>query len=286
MRPRFSEDVALQSSVPTAVRKEYLYALGGGRLLYTFASLHTEKPLRRCAAQILLALSQEPFRLTVNGAIGHYHAAVIKPRAPRTCKIAAGINVQIDPSHPQFRRFRTIGASGVLAMNRDTFREFDADFYRAYDGRLTIDAATSLADTILNMVLSRVSEVRPLDVRIARVIDLLKANPKHSLHELATVVGISYHRLSHLFMAEMGIPLRTFHLWRKVHSAMQMLGEMSIVDAAQRAGFADRSHLSHAFQQLHTWTPSYFYDSNRVKIIARPRSRRDCDVKLGAGVPS
>lgn len=254
------------------VAKNHLYSFGGGRLLCTFPAIRTVRPLRRCAAQVLLTLRDEPFSLTVEGRTNRYQAAVIKPRVPRTCTAArAGINVQIDPSHPQFPRFRTIGTGGVLTLRRESFRRFDADLELAYRGKLGIEAAAVLADDILKVVLSELPEIEPLDRRIERVIELLGANPQRPLRELAADVGLSYYRLSHLFVEQMGISLRVFHLWRKVHTAMKLLGNMSIVEAARRAAFADASHLSHAFQQQHGWTPSFFFDCEYVKIIARPR---------------
>lgn len=100
-----------------------MYALGGGRLLYTFPTICTEKPLRRCSVQILLTLRDQPFQLTVEGRTGYYYAAVIKPRVARTCRAQEGIVLQVDPGHPQFRRFRAIDAMGVRAIDRATLHK-------------------------------------------------------------------------------------------------------------------------------------------------------------------
>jgi AraC-like DNA-binding protein len=254
--------------------KDHLYWLGGG-LIYAFPARHTDRPLRRCSAQILLSLRDEPFRLTVEGRTGYYRAVAIKPRVARTFHARAAVNVQIDPSHPRFPRFRTIDMTGVLPMKREAFRAVDSDLHLAYLGALSLDAASALADNILEVVLAQLPEVRPLDVRVRRVIQLLKIQPRYPLSELAAAVGLSYYRLSHLFVEEMGIPLRSYQLWRKVHAATKLLGEMSVAEAARRVGFSDGSHLSHAFQRLHAWPPSYFYGESAVRIIARPRSHTE-----------
>ena len=266
------------------VARSHLYSFGRGRLLCTFPAIRTVRPLRRCSAQVLLTLRDKPFSLTVKGCSDCYQAAVIQPRVPRTCTATqAGINVQIDPSHPQFPRFRRIGAGGVLALNRETFRRLDARMELAYRGKLGIGAAAELADSILDLVLSELPEIDPLDRRVERVVKLLEANPHCPLRLLAAEVGLSYYRLSHLFVEQMGISLREFHLWRKVHAAMKLLSEMSIAEAARRAEFADASHLSHAFQKLHGWTPSFFFGGEYVKIIARPRHRCATVRKYGNG---
>jgi len=274
MATTFETAKPLRVGVAASVAKNHLYSFGGGRLLYTFPAIRTERPLRRCSAQVLLALRGTPFRLTVESRSDDYYAAVIRPRVRRTCEaLQAGVNVQIDPSHPQFPRFRTVGSYGALALSRDAFAGFDADMELAYRGRLSIAEAAGLADAILDVVLSELPKVGRLDRRVERVMEILEVNPQRPLRGLAADVGLSYHRLSHLFAEEMGISLRDFHLWRKVHAAMKLLGEMSIAEAARRSEFADASHLSHAFQQLHGWTPSFFYGCEYVKIIARPRQR-------------
>lgn len=257
--------------------RDNLYSIGDGVLLYTFPTFCTEQPVRRCAANLVLTLGDEPLQLTVEGATRYCRAAVIKPRTARACRAQQGVNLQIDPSHPRFPHFRTIDSSGVQRLNRDAFRKFDIPLHLAYRGELSIDDAAILAEQLLDTALACLPAVKPLDPRVLEVMALLKANPRYPLRHLAGAVGLSYYRLSHLFLDEMGISLRSFHLWRKVHTATRLLGQMSIVEAARMAGFTDGSHLSHAFRQLHAVSPSYFFDDDYVNIIARPPDRRLLD---------
>ena len=253
-------------------RFDHVYALGGGRLIHTFPLILTEKPLRRSGAQVLITLHDKPFGLRVEDRAGRYGATAIKPLVARSCRADETVALSIYPSHPQYRRFRMIPANGLLVMERARFRPLDAALESAFNGTISIDSASRLADGILAITLSHLPESAPLDARVARVLDLLKANPQYPLPELAAAVDLSHYRLSHLFMEEMGISLRSYHLWRKVHVATKLLGEMTIAEAARRAGFTDASHLSRAFHQLHALPPSHYFGNRQVKIFARPRA--------------
>jgi AraC family transcriptional regulator len=87
----------------------------------------------------------------------------------------------------------------------------------------------------------------PPDARVLAAIERIsmRSGAEPTLESLAAQAYLSPSRFRHLFVATVGMPLRTYLLWRRLLRAweQQMLGD-SITDAAHAAGFADAAHLS------------------------------------------
>lgn len=92
-----------------------------------------------------------------------------------------------------------------------------------------------------------------IDSRIQRVIDRLQ-DPEAgamTLPEAAGVACLSESRFSHLFVEEVGLPFRTFLLWRRMSRAVALLSAGSrLTEAAHAAGFADSAHFSRTFLRM------------------------------------
>lgn len=72
-----------------------------------------------------------------------------------------------------------------------------------------------------------------------------------SLVDAAAHVGLSGGRARHLFVAETGLPFRTYLLWLRLMRAVQLFSSgASLTHAAHGAGFSDSSHLSRTFQRM------------------------------------
>ncbi|AKQ69384.1 Transcriptional regulator, AraC family [Myxococcus hansupus] len=91
------------------------------------------------------------------------------------------------------------------------------------------------------------------------------------LSALAPRVGLSVGRLSHLFSAEVGFPLRPYILWLRLHRAAEHLQRgASLTEAAHAAGFTDSAHLNHTFRRTFGLNPS---DIAGVVQWVRPSTR-------------
>ena len=102
----------------------------------------------------------------------------------------------------------------------------------------------------------------------------LWANPRISVDELATSLGLSYHRTSHLFAEAIGIPMRTYLLWQKLYKAgALLLSGATLTEAAHAAGFVDSAHYSSAFHRTYGRSPSDLHKSGRVTIRTTPPVR-------------
>jgi AraC-like DNA-binding protein len=256
---------ALREQMP-----DHLYALTGGRHIYTSPWVQ-EGPLKRCSASIGLTASGKQFELAVAGRTWRLAAGAIKPMVQRVLRAdnVGIIGFQFDPSHPLFPRFRRISAPGVLPLDRKAFDSFNAQFDTAYRGKLTTEQASRLFDAVTKVALRFFPAAKPIDSRVAKTIELLWERFDYPLGELAAAVGVSYYRLSHLFADNMGMTLRSYQQWRKIRKAISLSKfNYPLAQLAVASGFTDAAHFSRAFVQLHAAPPSYFFQSDNVKIVA------------------
>lgn len=108
---------------------------------------------------------------------------------------------------------------------------------------------------------------------VLAALDLL-ADPAHPGAvrgtEVAAQVGISASRLTHLFTAQVGIPLRRYVLWRRLHIAITRIQSGDdLTDAAHAAGFADSAHLSRTCRDTFGLPPSLLSRHIRWDIDTR-----------------
>jgi AraC family transcriptional regulator of arabinose operon len=260
---------ALRSQMP-----DHLYALTGGRRIYTSPWVR-ESPLRRCSASICLTASSQPFKLTAEKRAQWLNACAIRPMVTRALQ-ADDVRIvvfQIEPSNPLFPRFRRIASLGILPLERKSFDRFDAQLNAAYCGTLSASDASDLFDAVAEVAMKQIPRVRPIDKRVAQIVELLWREPDTPLNELALRVGLSYFRLSHLFADNMGITLRNYQQWRKLRKAISLSKHnYSLAEIAAASGFSDAAHFSRAFTQLHAAPPSYFFYSGNVKIVTPSHS--------------
>lgn len=103
------------------------------------------------------------------------------------------------------------------------------------------------------------SAVHQSDSRVETVVARIKRTTRENLSvdELAEAVGLSASRLLSLFKQQVGIPIRRYRLWRRLHQATCLLAEgCSLTEAAMGAGFADSSHFSRTFLDMLGFQPS------------------------------
>ena len=92
-----------------------------------------------------------------------------------------------------------------------------------------------------------------VDRRIARVLERLSAGPDSRLDasRAADIACLSESRFSHLFVEEVGLPFRTYVLWRRLMAAVNGIAAgATLTNAAHDAGFADSAHFSRTFLRM------------------------------------
>ena len=99
----------------------------------------------------------------------------------------------------------------------------------------------------------------PSDARVLSAIAHIVAriDDAPSLEEVARLVHLSPSRFRHLFVAETGMPMRTYVLWRRLlHVWSLLMSGATLTSAAHAAGFADSAHLSRTARTMFGLPPS------------------------------
>lgn len=156
------------------------------------------------------------------------------------------------------RSLRALGIAG----------EDVADWQRAGEHLLPLTSTTlprrwheaeSLAQAMLRALRVDMASPRPTHPAVKRLLRLLPESRDGDvrLETLARRLGLSASRLSHLFSAEVGLPLRPYILWLRLHRAAEHLRVGApLTAAAHAAGFTDSAHLSHVFRRMFGLSPS------------------------------
>ncbi len=108
------------------------------------------------------------------------------------------------------------------------------------------------------------------DSRVATIVGELRRPESTRLDVIASRVGLSHSRFSHLFASTVGGAPARYRRWRRLWIAAQHLarGER-IVDAALDAGFSDAAHLTRTFVEMLGITPGLFQASEVILLPER-----------------
>lgn len=98
---------------------------------------------------------------------------------------------------------------------------------------------------------------RTIDSRLESALAHLSHEPGNSsIRESALRCGLSESRLRVLARAQLGLPLSTWLVWRKLERAARAIGDgESLSMAAIAGGFADQAHLARAMRRMFGITP-------------------------------
>lgn len=136
-----------------------------------------------------------------------------------------------------------------------------AETYRRFRTGYQNGASTAFDPLELVSLLSEAAPRAPEpDRRVVAAMDFVARHIEQtvSLPAIAGAVGLSEGRLRHLFVRDIGIPIRTYVLWSRMKVAIHGLavGGMTLTDAAAHAGFADHAHFSRTFRRMFGVSPS------------------------------
>lgn len=108
-----------------------------------------------------------------------------------------------------------------------------------------------VGQAILDMV-QPTTQAKMTDPRVLAMIDFAKQNldSRMSLPAAAERAGLSPSRARHLFVAQTGLPFKTYVLWLRIELAVALYAAgSSLTEAAHEAGFADSAHFSRTFRK-------------------------------------
>lgn len=218
---------------------------------------------------IVFSVDDKPVRVRVDGVEFEERALAlwakdIRFEAANTRFVAVAAN----PLHPSFRSFVRLPSPHSIFIDRDRFASLRELAVRAVDGCDFSDIdAMRLFESAHTIAHDALPSVAPLDARAQRLMSLLCMNPRSSLTELSMRLELSYHRTSHLFAEAVGVSIRTYQLWQKLHRAgLPMLQGASLTEVAHAAGFVDSAHFSKAFQTAFGRCPKEMFKMREVVV--------------------
>lgn len=114
-------------------------------------------------------------------------------------------------------------------------------------------ALVQLGRRLLEALAGQSGRALNVDPRISRVLERLDHEGQSDLTAVAAaaIACLSESRFSHLFVEQVGLPFRSFLLWRRLMRAVEVMAAgKRLTEAAHAAGFADSAHFSRTFQRM------------------------------------
>lgn len=179
----------------------------------------------------------------------------------------------VEPETPQGRAFAARLGADAEWLDAAALADPVQRLGQAWRGQRRADAVREAAQALLTQ-LSGAAWPAPSDTRVLQAIELIRARAGEplALEVLAQAVQLSPSRLRHLFVAQTGMPLRTYQLWRRLLRTWDFLmqGE-NFAAAAHAAGFADAAHLSRTCRSMFGLAPSAMQMSGPLAASLRQR---------------
>lgn len=112
-------------------------------------------------------------------------------------------------------------------------------------------------DQWLERVGDSIPKEKTIDTRLESALAYLSHEPGNSsIREAAMRCGLSESRLRVLARTQLGVPLSTWLIWRKLEHAARAISEgESLSMAAVAGGFADQAHFARAMRRMFGITP-------------------------------
>ena len=97
---------------------------------------------------------------------------------------------------------------------------------------------------------------RPIDRRIARIVEALRDPTGEDRAPAMRASRLSAAHLQALFARDVGLPLRSYALWRRLLHGLSHVGPLDLTASAHAAGFADLAHFSRTCRRMLGYAPS------------------------------
>jgi AraC-like DNA-binding protein len=173
----------------------------------------------------------------------------------------------INPTHPLFSRFRGMASPGAVTMPLEPFLIKRDAMQAAYQGNMDIPGAAAMLEDIIRIGADMMPPRDERPLRWQAQLDTWLASPTDNLDALAEEVGVSPDRMSRLFQSAVGLPMRSYLLWRKTHRITELFGQgLSLTELAHAAGFADSAHMCRVFQDVFGAPPRQFLRNDIVQM--------------------
>ncbi|PJZ69624.1 AraC family transcriptional regulator [Leptospira perolatii] len=234
-----------------------------GRILFASRGLSAESH-SHYAVSILISVGS-PFHITdLEGKQTPFQTAVVCPNYHHSLDAEQSdiIVLQIDPDSEDYAPIEErFGKTGIHKIPENDLKELEKKCKELLLGNYNCSSALDLFLEILSAVGNKTQTKVSIDPRILSATDRMKKALPEALTVpvLAKEFGFSETRFMHLFKEQLGLPVRKYQLWLRLHSAAKLLKDgVTLTDAAHAAGFADQAHLSRTFKKMFGVQPSRF----------------------------
>ena len=113
------------------------------------------------------------------------------------------------------------------------------------------DTLVGLGDELVRAA----SPAPPIDRRIRRLAETLR-DPAADRAAALAATRLSPAHVQALFARDIGLPIRTYCLWRRLLHALARVGPLDLTASAHAAGFADLAHFSRTCRRMLGYAPS------------------------------
>ncbi|TGM65065.1 AraC family transcriptional regulator [Leptospira levettii] len=240
----------------------------GERILLGTQGLVTE-PHSHYAVSILVS-KQLPFRLTTKeNQIIETKGIIIPPNFFHRLEAnhTEIVVIQLDPKSDEYKKIEMKDPYTLLETK--TIQRIQSLSEPLFGSGLNCTKAKLIYEQILAELGSQKS-VKTWDPRIDIALTKIKETLPNPINVaiLSNETGISKDRFMHLFKENMGIPLRQYLLWQRLHIAARLLqsGE-NLTTASHAAGFSDQAHLSRTFKKMFGVKPSLFLGGSHLHQV-------------------
>ncbi len=158
----------------------------------------------------------------------------------------------------------------LAALDRELVDSLRSGLASLLDEQAGVVEARRITDAAIDGLLAGEEPLigRP-DPRVTRALALIDArlDAPPSLAEVSGAVGLSSSRLSHLFKAQVGLPMRRYVLWMRLRAALtEAMEGGDMARAAHAAGFSDAAHFTRTCRRMFGLPPTAFAPVDAVFV--------------------
>lgn len=243
------------------------------RFLYTTAAIASGLTQRHTVT-LLVSLGDAGFDLGDEAGNRHgYQAALIAHNTARTLDATRAplLSMNFDPQSYEFHALSALlGRHPVRAVILNSEWIKRAPVRELIRGELDY-ASLFRFTTELPRAISGYRPIRvPMDMRVMHIAQKIKQElPLTStVAELAAQVGISSHRLTHVFSDRLGISIKSYVLWARMRRAVELIAQgVPLAMVAHDVGFSDSAHLTRTLKHFFGLTPSMVARGMKVHML-------------------
>ena len=201
-------------------------------------------------------------------------AALVPSRAVHSIDVSGcdiSLVLFIEPETPEGKALSARLQGRLELLDADTVAASAEQLERAWRVERSYDAVKGVCSRLVQEI-SRTAPREPSDPRVLAAIAYIRqrVDKSVSLAEVAKIANLSPGRFRHLFVAETGMPLRTYVLWRRLlHVWTLLMNGETLSNAAHAAGFADSAHLSRTARTMFGLPPSVLQMTGPLSTRAR-----------------